>query len=100
MKNIGPTTEPCGIPKETSAGLELRSFTDTLSPTSKVRLKPRKSGARNAVERAKCVQENIVVDSIESRREIEKGQDSHMIIIKSTQNFVSYFEYRRLSTVT
>ena len=86
MKMIGPRTEPCRTPKETSA--------------SKVRLKPRKSGARNAVERAKCVQENIVVDSIESRREIEKGQDSHMTIIKSTQNFVSYFEYRRLSTVT
>ena len=64
----------------------------SLSPTCKVWLKPRKNGARNAVERSKPVQENMVVHSIESRRQIKKGQDSYITIIKSMQNIVSNVE--------
>lgn len=50
---MGPITEPCGTPKKTSAGLEL---------------KPPKNSATNAIERLKPVEVNIVVDSIKSRK--------------------------------
>ena len=40
-----------------------------------------------------------MVDSTESRRQTEMGQDSHITIIQSTQNIVSNFELSRLSAV-
>ena len=67
QKRIGLRTEPCGTPKKTSTDPELWPLTVSLSPTSEVRLTPRKSSARNATERLKSVEENMVVDSIESR---------------------------------
>ena len=57
------------------------------------------NGARNAVERLKSVKENIVVNSIESRRQTKKGHDSLIAIIQSTKNIVSNFEWSRLSAV-
>ena len=36
------------------------------------RLKPRKNGIKNVTQRLKFVEENIVVDSIDSRRQMEK----------------------------
>ena len=44
------------------------AITASLSPT---RLKPQKNGARNAVERLKSVEENIMVSGIEGRRQTE-----------------------------
>ena len=40
-----------------------------------------------------------MVDSTESRRQTEMGQDSHITIIQNTQNIVSNFELSRLSAV-
>ena len=41
-----------------------------------------------------------MVDDTESRRQIKKGQDSHITIIQSTQSIVSNFEQSRFSAVT
>ena len=41
------------------------------------RLKPQKNDARNATEKLKSVEENMVVFSIEGRRKINKDQNMH-----------------------
>ena len=51
-----------------------------------VRLTSRKSSARNAIERLKSVEDNMVVDSIESRGQINKSIlyiDRHIVYIQT-----------------
>ena len=69
---------------------------DSLSLTSKVRLKQRKNGARNAVERLKSEEESLGFDSIESNRQV----DRYITTVQIKQNAFSQFQQRHLSAVT
>ena len=69
---------------------------DSLSLTSKVRLKQRNNGARNAVERLKSEEESLGFDSIKSNRQV----DRHITTVQIKQNAFSQFQQRHLSAVT
>jgi len=69
---------------------------DSLSLTSKVRLKQRNNGARNAVERLKSEEESLGFDSIKSNRQV----DRHITTVQIKQNAFSQFQQRHVSAVT
>ena len=62
------------------------STTDVLCPAGKVCLEPTQGGACDAKARFKALQEDVIVDGVECRRQVQKDQNGEIAAVDRQQN--------------
>ena len=93
MNRMGPTTEPCGMPKLSKSGCEFVVGCNSLRSIGKVGSEPVERCTRNSTaEVLKSLGEIVENNGVKQSRQTKKSYDSYIVIVKSMQNVIYNFE--------